>query len=43
VTGVPFVVFDRQVAAPGAQSVEVYGQILDQVAGESASKVVAHG
>lgn len=38
-TGVPFVVFDRQVAAPGAQSVEVYSQILDQVA----SKTVAHG
>jgi predicted DsbA family dithiol-disulfide isomerase len=31
-TGVPFVVFGRQVAAPGAQSVEVYGQILDQIA-----------
>ncbi len=32
-TGVPFVVVDRQVAAPGAQSVAVYRQILDQVAG----------
>ena len=42
-TGVPFVVFDRQVAAPGAQSVEVYGQILDQIAGQSAPKAVAHG
>jgi len=38
-TGVPFVVFDRHVAAPGAQSVEVYSQILDQVA----SKTVTHG
>ena len=38
-TGVPFVVFDQRVAAPGAQSVEVYSQILDQVA----SKTVAHG
>ena len=50
-TGVPFVVFGRQAAAPGAQSVEVYGQILDQVldqilhqiAGQHARKVVAHG
>ena len=31
-SGVPFVVFDRRVAAPGAQSVEVYEQILEQVA-----------
>ena len=31
-SGVPFVVFDRQVAAPGAQSVAVYEQILEQVA-----------
>lgn len=31
-TGVPFVVVDRQVAVPGAQSVETYGQVLDQVA-----------
>jgi predicted DsbA family dithiol-disulfide isomerase len=38
-TGVPFVVFDRQIAAPGAQSVEVYGRILDQVA----TKALAHG
>ncbi|WP_460602795.1 DsbA family oxidoreductase [Jatrophihabitans fulvus] len=30
VTGVPFVVVDRAVAAPGAQSVEVYGQLLDK-------------
>lgn len=43
VTGVPFVVFDRQVAAPGAQSVEVYGQILDQIVGQLAPKAVAHG
>ncbi|MDH2413804.1 DsbA family oxidoreductase [Nocardioides sp. CER19] len=42
-TGVPFVVFDRQVAAPGAQSVEVYGQILDQIVGQHAQRVVAHG
>jgi len=42
-TGVPFVVFDRQVAAPGAQSVEVYGQILDQIADQPAPKAVAHG
>lgn len=39
VSGVPFVVFDRQVAAPGAQSVEVYGRILDRIA----PKEVAHG
>jgi predicted DsbA family dithiol-disulfide isomerase len=32
-TGVPFVVLDRKVAAPGAQKVPVYGQLLDQVAG----------
>jgi predicted DsbA family dithiol-disulfide isomerase len=46
-TGVPFVVFDRQVAAPGAQSIEVYGQILDQIldqiAGQPAPRAVAHG
>lgn len=30
VTGVPFVVVDRAVAAPGAQSVEVYGHLLDK-------------
>jgi predicted DsbA family dithiol-disulfide isomerase len=42
-TGVPFAVFDRQVAAPGAQPVEVYGQILDQIAGQPASKGMAHG
>ncbi|BCL30804.1 DsbA family oxidoreductase [Streptomyces aurantiacus] len=32
-TGVPFVVFDRRVAAPGAQKVPVYGDLLQQVAG----------
>ncbi|WP_030906588.1 DsbA family oxidoreductase [Streptomyces sp. NRRL F-5126] len=32
-TGVPFVVLDRRVAAPGAQKVPVYGRLLDQVAG----------
>jgi predicted DsbA family dithiol-disulfide isomerase len=32
-TGVPFVVFDRRVAAAGAQKVPVYGQLLEQVAG----------
>jgi predicted DsbA family dithiol-disulfide isomerase len=42
-TGVPFVVFDRQVAAPGAQSVEVYGHILAQIADQPAPKSVAHG
>jgi predicted DsbA family dithiol-disulfide isomerase len=54
-TGVPFVVFDRQVAAPGAQPVGVYGQILDQIVGQPVSqtvsqtvgervpKIVAHG
>lgn len=31
-SGVPFVVFDGQVAAPGAQSVDVYAHVLDQVA-----------
>lgn len=43
VSGVPFVVFDRQFAAPGAQSVEVYGRILDQVVDRAAPKEVAHG
>jgi predicted DsbA family dithiol-disulfide isomerase len=32
-TGVPFVVLDRRVAAPGAQKVPVYGRLLEQVAG----------
>ena len=45
VTGVPFVVFDRQVAAAGAQSVEAYSRMLAQVAGvlTPVSKVEAHG
>ncbi|MFF3567905.1 DsbA family oxidoreductase [Nocardia jiangxiensis] len=33
VAGVPFVVLDRRVAAPGAQKVAVYGQLLERVAG----------
>ena len=32
-TGVPFVVFDRKVAAPGAQKIGVNAQLLDQIAG----------
>ncbi|MFI0420665.1 DsbA family protein [Spongiactinospora sp. 9N601] len=32
-TGVPFVVLDRRVAAPGAQKVPVYARLLEQVAG----------
>ncbi|WP_243063500.1 DsbA family oxidoreductase [Humibacter sp. RRB41] len=32
-TGVPFVVIDRRVAAPGAQKVSTYGQMLEQAAG----------
>ncbi|WP_022886059.1 DsbA family oxidoreductase [Glaciibacter superstes] len=32
-TGVPFVVFDRRVAAPGARKAADYGQLLDQAAG----------
>ncbi|MEU9190521.1 DsbA family oxidoreductase [Streptomyces sp. NPDC048484] len=31
--GVPFIVLDRRVAAPGAQKVLVYDQLLEQVAG----------
>ncbi|WP_033289303.1 DsbA family oxidoreductase [Amycolatopsis jejuensis] len=31
-TGVPFVVLDRRVAAPGAQKVSVYSRLLQQVA-----------
>lgn len=42
-TGVPFVVFDRQFAAPGAQSVESYGRILDRLVARPASNEVAHG
>lgn len=37
-TGVPFVVFDRRVGAPGAQKVAVYGQLLEQVAGPAPSE-----
>lgn len=40
-TGVPFVVVDRQVAAPGAQSVSVYGQLLDQVAGRPTAEATS--
>lgn len=32
-TGVPFVVFDRRVAAAGAQKVDAYAQLLERVAG----------
>jgi predicted DsbA family dithiol-disulfide isomerase len=42
-TGVPFVVVDRQLAAPGAQSVEVYGQMLDRVAGRAAEGATSRG
>lgn len=41
VTGVPFVVLDRRVAAPGAQKVPVYGQLLEQVAGPVPSERVS--
>lgn len=37
-TGVPFMVFDRRVGAPGAQKVEVYGRLLEQVAGPATSE-----
>lgn len=40
-TGVPFVVLDRQVAAPGAQKVTAYAQLLDQVAGPVPSERVS--
>lgn len=39
--GVPFVVLDRRVAAPGAQKVPVYGQLLRQVAGPMPSERVS--
>lgn len=42
-TGVPFIVFDRQFAAPGAQSVEAYGRILDEVVARSAAEDRVHG
>jgi predicted DsbA family dithiol-disulfide isomerase len=40
-TGVPFVVFDRRVVAPGAQKVAVYGQLLEQIAGPVPSERVS--
>lgn len=40
-TGVPFVVLDRRVAAPGAQKVAVYAQLLEQVAGPVLSERVS--
>ncbi|RIQ21365.1 DsbA family oxidoreductase [Jiangella rhizosphaerae] len=40
-TGVPFVVLDRRVAAPGAQKVAVYAQLLEQVAGPVPSERVS--
>ena len=39
-TGVPFVVLDRRVAAPGAQKVADYGRLLEQVAGPVPSERV---
>ncbi|WP_369204193.1 DsbA family oxidoreductase [Streptomyces sp. PU-14G] len=39
--GVPFVVLDRRVAAPGAQKVPVYDRLLQQVAGPVASERVS--
>jgi predicted DsbA family dithiol-disulfide isomerase len=40
-TGVPFVVLDGRVAAPGAQKVAVYAQLLEQVAGPVPSERVS--
>ncbi|HVV08355.1 DsbA family oxidoreductase [Amycolatopsis sp.] len=40
-TGVPFVVFDRRVAAPGAQKVPGYGRLLEHVAGPVPSERVS--
>lgn len=40
-TGVPFVVLDRRVAAPGAQKVPVYGRLLERVAGPAPSERVS--
>lgn len=40
-SGVPFIVFDRRVAAPGAHKVAAYGQLLEQVAGPVPSGSVA--
>jgi predicted DsbA family dithiol-disulfide isomerase len=41
VAGVPFVVLDRRVAAPGAQKVSVYSRLLQQVAGPAPSERVS--
>ena len=38
ITGVPFVVFDGRLAAPGAQPVEVYEQVLVRVASLAAAE-----
>ncbi|WP_425582267.1 DsbA family oxidoreductase [Streptomyces synnematoformans] len=40
-TGVPFVVLDRRVAAPGAQKVAVYARLLEQAAGPVPSERVS--
>ena len=40
-TGVPFVVLDRRVAAPGAQKIPAYLQLLEQVAGPVSSERVS--
>ncbi|RSM79962.1 DsbA family oxidoreductase [Amycolatopsis sp. WAC 01375] len=40
-TGVPFVVFGRRVAAPGAQKADVYARLLEQVAGPVPSERVS--
>lgn len=40
-TGVPFIVFDRQVAAPGAQKIAVLAQLLEQVAGPASIERVS--
>ncbi len=40
-TGVPFVLLDRRLAAPGAQKVAVWGRLLEQVAGPMPSERVS--
>ncbi|RBQ21310.1 DsbA family oxidoreductase [Spongiactinospora rosea] len=40
-TGVPFVVLDRRVAAPGARKVAGYAQLLEQVAGPAPEERVS--
>lgn len=40
-TGVPFVVFDRRVGTPGAQTVPVYGRLLEQVTCSTSSERVS--